>query len=170
MKLFFAGVFTTLLVLFLTAVVSAKLGLIPTNADAKPGRLERTFAHTAEDAWMERHKATQANPFPPTEENLRAGMKLFSTNCAGCHGDAKGASDFGKAFYPSTPQFTLGHVPHDEDGVLFNLVAHGIRLTGMPAFSKAGMKDEEIWKTILFVKHLNDLSAPVQSAWKAPKT
>jgi mono/diheme cytochrome c family protein len=27
-----------------------------------------------------------ANPFPPTEENLIAGGKIYLNECAGCHG------------------------------------------------------------------------------------
>ena len=117
--------------------------------------------------WLKHNSPAQANPFGPTDENLVAGMKLYKGSCAECHGDAKGASAFGRSFYPAAPQFTTGHVPHDDDAVLFTMVSRGIRLTGMPSFTKMGTKDEEIWKMVTFVKKLNDLPAPIAAQWKA---
>ena len=167
MKHFIAGVLTTLLVIFLSAFTLAKLGLIPSNADAQPGALERKFAHTALNAWLDRNRATQPNPVQPTDENLLEGMKIYKASCMECHGDPNGASAFGKSFYPSTPQLTTGKVPHDDDAVLFAEVSHGVRLTGMPSFTKMGMKDEDIWKVVVFVKKLASLPPAVDARWKA---
>ena len=55
MRNFILGIVVTLLALGLGGLAVATLGLIPTNADAIPPRLERRVAMSALDASMERH-------------------------------------------------------------------------------------------------------------------
>ncbi|CAN0190363.1 unnamed protein product, partial [Phaeothamnion confervicola] len=160
-----AGAVGTLLLLGGGAWGAAKMGLIPANADTSPGSLERRFAHTALDAWLDKNTPAQENPVALNDANLLEGMKIYKSNCMGCHGDKNGESAFGRAFYPPTPQFTKGKSPHDPDAVFHTLVVHGVRLTGMPAFGNL-LKDDEIWKTILFIKNLSKLPPAVESEWQ----
>lgn len=162
-----AGVLGTLFILAGGAWGAAKLGWIPANADSAPGSLERRFAHTALDAWLEKNTTAQENPVALNDGNLLEGMKLYKANCMGCHGDKNGESAFGRAFYPPTPQFTKGKSPHDPDAVFHTLVKRGVRLTGMPAFGGL-LKDDEIWKTVLFIKNLDKLPPAVDAEWKKP--
>ena len=166
-KGFCAGILTTLVLGGLTVWGAAALGMIPANADAAPSALEKRFAQTALEAWLEYNTKPQENPMAVNSANLLAGMKIYQNNCMGCHGDQKGASAFGKAFYPPTPQFTMGRSPHDPDAIFHTLVKRGIRLTGMPAFGEL-LKDEEIWQVVLFVKQLSKLPPDVEAAWKNP--
>ena len=78
MRNFILGVIITLLVLALGGLAVATLGLMPTNADAPPPRLERRIATSAMDASMERHAPRVSSPIPPTDENLIDGMKAVS--------------------------------------------------------------------------------------------
>src|SRR6476660_3268698 len=64
----------------------ATLGFLPTNADSVPPKMERRIAMSAMDASMERHAPRLTNPVPPTDENLIDGMKIYTMNCALCHG------------------------------------------------------------------------------------
>ena len=164
-KGFLAGVLLTFGSLAAGAYGAACLGWIPANADEKPGALERKFAHTALDAWMEKNSPRQDNPVAATDENLLAGLKLYRNNCAGCHGDKDVVAEFGRAFYPPAPQFSTQKTPRDADAVLFTFAKRGVRLTGMPAFGGM-MKDEEIWTTVLFIKHLRELPPAVAEEWK----
>ena len=77
MSKFILGIIATLLVLGLGGLAVATLGLMPTNADATPPRLERRVAAGALDASMERHAPRASSPIPPTDENLIDGMKLY---------------------------------------------------------------------------------------------
>ena len=165
----FLGAFGTLAVLGGGAWGGANLGLIPANADAVPSAIERRFAQTALDAWLEKNTPPQENPMAVNDANLLAGMKLYKSNCMGCHGDKNGESAFGRAFYPPAPQLTKGKSPDDADAVLHTLVVHGVRLTGMPAFGGM-LKDDEIWKTVLFVKNLDKLPPAVETEWKKSDT
>ncbi len=83
---FLLGVIVTLLVLILGGLGFAMLGFLPTNANVAPPQLEKRIAMGAVDASMERHAPHVANPVPPTDQNLEDGMKLYTMNCAVCHG------------------------------------------------------------------------------------
>jgi len=41
------------------------------------------------DAWVDAHAPKQANPFPPTDENVMDGSMTYDKNCALCHGSLK---------------------------------------------------------------------------------
>ena len=86
MRKFILGIIATLVVLGLGGLSVATLGLMPTNADATPPRLERRVAAGALDASMERHASRAGSPIPPTDENLIEGMKVYTMNCSMCHG------------------------------------------------------------------------------------
>ena len=91
---FILGVIITLIVLILGGLGFATLGFFPTQANVAPPRWEHHLANTAVDASMERHAPHVTNPVPPTDQNLEEGMKLYTMNCALCHGglDLKPAS------------------------------------------------------------------------------
>ena len=86
MRNFILGVVVTLLLLLLGGLAIAMLGFLPTNADSTPPKMERRIAMSAMDASMERHAPRVTNPVPPTDDNLIDGMKIYTMNCAGCHG------------------------------------------------------------------------------------
>src|SRR5271165_7451595 len=105
MRNFILGVVITLLLLLVGGLTIATLGFLPTNADSTPPKFERHLANSAVDASMERHAPRVTNPVPPTDDNLIDGMKIYTMNCAGCHGNLdKKPNPFGESFYPPTPQ------------------------------------------------------------------
>jgi hypothetical protein len=81
MRTFLLGFVVGSLALPVVAFTAAWLGVLPTNANATPSRLERAFAHLALDAATARRAPHLANPIPPTEQNLMDGMKLFKNDC-----------------------------------------------------------------------------------------
>src|ERR1700690_1506625 len=102
MRNFIFGIIVTLLLLFLGGLGIASLGLLPTTADSPPPKIEPRIPMSAMDASMERHAPRLSNPVPPTDENLIDGMKIYTMNCAGCHGNLdRKPSVFGGAFFPS---------------------------------------------------------------------
>jgi hypothetical protein len=46
-------------------------------------------------------------------------------------------------FSPPVPQI-INKIPHDDDAALFWVTKHGIRMTGMPAWTGV-LSDDEIW-------------------------
>ena len=60
------------------------------------------------DASMERRAPHDNNPVPATDANLIDGMKIYTMNCASCHGGLdKKPNPFGANFYPPVPQLIL---------------------------------------------------------------
>ena len=81
---FILGIIFTVLAAAAVGYYALTSGLIPANADAKPGQIERFIAGIDKDAPKE------SNPVQLTDENLVNGIKFYETNCAICHGTAEG--------------------------------------------------------------------------------
>jgi len=166
---FIAGVLTTPGIV----VIAGLLGLLPTRANVAPSDWERRFALHALNAGAARQAVPERNPVPPTEANLRAGMKLFAGDCAGCHGYANRGNDTSGGLYPPAPWFA-GHPPRLPDWQLHWIVKHGVRYSGMFAFDQWGADsasrdstDQKIWTVITFIRHLDSLPPSVEAEWKA---
>lgn len=163
----FWGVALTIVVALIGGLILVKSGLIPANADAKPGRLETWMAGTSLDATLRHEAPKDQNPVALTDQNLLEGVHLFAQNCAICHGSAKGdkaASPIAKGLYQKPPQLATDGVEDDHEGDSFWKIKHGIRLTGMPSFGYT-LKDQQIWTLALFLKHMDKLPPTVQQVW-----
>jgi hypothetical protein len=66
MRNFLLGLTAGILVLPVLLLAAAWLGMLPTNANAAPTRLESAFAHLALDSAATRHAPHLANPVLPT--------------------------------------------------------------------------------------------------------
>src|SRR5436305_694876 len=126
---FTLGVIVTLVVLIIGAFGFAKLGFLPTKANVEPPHFERHLAMSAVDASMDRHAPHVTNPLPPTDQNLEEGMKLYTMNCALCHGglDRK-PSTLGTSFYLPPPNL-ISDPPDDPEWNTFYVMLTGIRYT-----------------------------------------
>ena len=155
MRNFVLGVIVTLLVIALGGLAVALLGLMPTRADVAPPKLEARIAMSAVDASVEKHAAKINNPIPATENNLIDGMKIYTMNCALCHGGLdKKPSPLAGSFYPPPPQLILDPLDDTEPHV-FYILRTGIRYTGMPAWNKA-LSEEDMWKVTGFLTRLEN--------------
>jgi thiosulfate dehydrogenase len=163
-----SGVAFTFAVVLIGGYFLVRSGIIPANADAKPGWLETWMAGTSLDATLRRDAPMGQNPVELTEQNLLNGVHLFAQNCAVCHGSAKGAaspSPIAKGLYQKPPQLATDGVVDDPEGVSFWKIKHGIRLTGMPSFGYS-LSDQQIWTLALLLKHMDKLPPAVQLAWQ----
>ena len=166
MKAFLGGVAATFAAVGVAGYVAAVAGLIPANADAKPSKAERWFAMTALDAVVRRQAPTQPNPVAPTDENLIAGIRLYKQNCAVCHGGADPKpSNIALGLYQRPPQLAKHGVEEDPAGETYWKIDHGIRLTGMPAFSKT-LNDTQKWQITAFLQQMDHLPSAAQVVWK----
>ena len=165
MRNFVLGVVVTLLVIVVGVGSYLMLGLMRTNADATPPRLEMRIAMSALDASIDRHAPHVTNPIPPTDDNLIAGIKIYTMNCAGCHGGLDNKpSPLQNRFYPPAPQLIL-HPMDDPEWHIFYAVRTGIRYTGMPSWTNM-LSEEDMWKVTAFLSHLEKLPPTVQDYWK----
>jgi mono/diheme cytochrome c family protein len=162
---FILGIIVTLLILVLGGLGFAMLGMLPTAANVKPPHFESHIAMSAVDASMERHAPHITNPLAPTDQNLEDGMKLYTMNCAICHGglDRK-PSMLAESFYPPVPNL-ISDPPDDPEWHTFYTIRTGIRYTGMPAWDKT-LSEQDMWKVTMLLSHLDKLPAAVQDYWK----
>ena len=162
---FILGVILTLLVLILGGLGFAMLGFFPTNANVPPPRIEKRLAMGAVDASMERHAPRLNNPVSPNDQNFMDGMKLYTMNCALCHGalDRKPTS-LSNSFYPPAPNL-VSDSPDDPEWHLFYTIRTGIRYTGMPSWEKT-LSQPDMWKIASFLSHMQKLPPAVQDYWK----
>jgi hypothetical protein len=165
MSKFLLGVIVTLLVLILGGLGFAMLGFFPTAANVSPPHLETRISMGAVDASMERHAPHVTNPLAPTDQNLEDGMKLYTMNCALCHGglDRK-PSTLGSSFYPPVPNL-VSDPPDDPEWHIFYTIRTGVRYTGMPAWDKT-LPEQDLWKITMLLSHLEKLPPAVQDYWK----
>lgn len=84
------------------------------------------------------------------------GRELYNVQCALCHGNnGNGDGPFGITQYPKASNLHEERVRTKSDGQLFWIIAHGINLTGMPAWGQqygGGMSDNEIWSLVKFMR------------------
>src|ERR1041385_8550530 len=148
------------------AVVTARLGLWPVAATARPPQLESALGQSALSASLSRRAAGLTNPVQPSNDVLLAGQKIFKLNCAGCHGTPGQPSQWGtQNFYPRVPQFG-DQPPKLSAPQMFVAIKYGIRYTGMGGWNEM-MSDEEIWKVATFLEHVGSLPPEVQANWRA---
>jgi mono/diheme cytochrome c family protein len=99
---------------------------------------------------------------------IQAGAKAFAAQgCVMCHG-GPGApwAKFSEGLNPGPPD--LKEVaPHLSAAEVFWVVKNGIRMTGMPSFAAAGVKDDDLWRIAAFVKALPKVSDADYKAWTA---
>jgi len=162
---FLLGAIFTLVVLILGGLGFAMLGFFPTAANIEPPHLERRFALGAMDASMERHAPRITNPLMPNDQNIEDGMKLYTMNCAICHGglDRK-PSALANSFYPPAPNL-ISDPPDDPEWHIFYTIRTGVRYTGMPAWDK-NLSEQDMWKITLLLSHMDKLPPGAQEYWK----
>lgn len=162
---FLLGVVVTLVVIILGGLGYLFLGFAPTAANIEPSHLERRIALGAADASMERHAPRVTNPLMPNDANLIDGMKLYTMNCALCHGglDRK-PSTLATSFYPPPPNL-ISDPPDDPEWHIFYTIRTGVRYTGMPAWDKT-LSQDDMWKITMFLSHMDKLPPAVQDYWK----
>jgi mono/diheme cytochrome c family protein len=165
MRYFVLGTVITIVVLLIGSLGLALLGFLPTRANTVPPAAESHIAMTALDNSVERHAPRLNNPVPPTDENLIAGLKIYTMNCAECHGgiDRK-PSAFGRSMYPPAPNL-IRHPPDDEEWHVFYVIRTGIRYTGMPAWDRM-LSEPDMWKLTAFLARMDKLPPAVQEYWK----
>ena len=156
MRNFILGIIFTLVVAVVLGLVITMTGMLPTNADATPPKIETKIAMQAMDASMDKHAPRENNPLPPTDANLIDGMKIYTMNCSLCHGtlDRK-PSVLEHSFYPPPPQLILEPLDDPEWHIYF-AVRTGVRYTGMPAWSKA-LTTNDMWKVTAFLSRIDKL-------------
>jgi len=130
------------------------LGILPVQADVTPSSLEASLLRSALHSSVARHAPRGGNPQPSPETDSIAGGAIYRQLCSRCHGLTEQSDNtYGKSFYPPAPHLPLSGTTFTEAEV-FWIVKHGIRNTGMPAWSNL-LSDEDIWRVAGVVRKFN---------------
>ena len=119
--------------------------------------ITRWVFETARTRSIKAHAAgIQAPPGLDDPGKLLIGTEHFAAHCAVCHG-APGVpkGDIGRGLYPPPPDLAKA-VPLYSPAELFWILKHGIKMTGMPAWSDHS--DEELWATVALLEKLPGMS------------
>ncbi len=170
-KAILLGVALTVLVAAVGGYFVLQAGLIPANADAKPGPIEIWAAKLSLNATIDREAPKGSSPVATTDATLIEGINLYGQHCAICHGTSEGEkskSPLAEGLNPAPPQLAAEGVEDDSEGESFWKIKHGIRWTGMPAW-KDSLNDDQIWKLATFLKYMDKLPAAPQEVWQKVK-
>jgi mono/diheme cytochrome c family protein len=86
------------------------------------------------------------------QAKIAEGAGLFARNCVACHG-APGVrpGEMANGLYPRPPNLKVV-AASESPGELFWVVKHGIKMSGMPAWSAQG--DDALWAVVAFLQKL----------------
>ncbi|MGD1211353.1 MAG: c-type cytochrome [Candidatus Acidiferrales bacterium] len=161
MRDFILGILFALIVLVAGAWFVLKKGYVDFAADQRPSLMEAKLSMAAVDAWTDRRAPEGKSPIQPTEENIAAGAKIYLDHCAGCHGvPSNPDGQFARSFNPPAPGF-FNDAPDMPDNQNFYIIQHGIRWTGMPAWSKT-LDETQTWQVVTFLSNLEKLPPAAQ--------
>lgn len=98
----------------------------------------------------------------PDSNRIRRGAGNYDAMCVSCHlSPGMEDSEIRKGLYPIPPNLSKPDITEDSgraDARLFWIIKHGVKASGMPAWSKGGMEDEAIWDLAAFLKIMPKLS------------
>ena len=119
-----------------------------------PGSFETTIVEGTKRRLTVGGKS-DVNPLAPSEENIRAGQRNFTSYCMVCHGlDGQNTGvPFADKMAPPVPPLNSADVQAYTDGQLRWIIRNGISPSGMPA-AKEIFHEEEIWQMVLYIRHL----------------
>ena len=126
------------------------------SARATPGSVETALARRLRALAVPGEYAGLINPVLRNEESIRVGMAHFADHCAVCHANnGSGDTEMGRSMFPPAPDMRSSATQDLSDGTLFYIIEHGVRFTGMPAWSTGTMEGEESsWHLVNFIRHL----------------
>jgi mono/diheme cytochrome c family protein len=108
-------------------------------------------------------------PIPANEANYLAAAELYKQHCAVCHGlPLTPKTAIAAGMYPVPPRLLEGKgVTDDPPGESYWKTFNGLRLTGMPGFSKS-LSETQMWQLALLLANADKLPASAKAALVAP--
>lgn len=146
-----------------TAGIVVMAGVIDVGADTPHSSFTyQALAFIRERAIASRIGDIQVPADFADPERVRRGAGNYAAMCVNCHLSPEAPdSEIRKGLYPTPPNLAEKPAsPSPRDAARdFWFIKHGIKASGMPAWSKGGMEDEAIWDLAAFLQKL-----PLQSA------
>ena len=143
-------------------------GLAPVATTDSNMPFETFFAKKALNARVAKDMPKNV-PIQATEPNYVAGAELYKQHCAVCHGlPLSPKTAIATGMYPQPPRLLEGKgVTDDEPGESYWKIFNGIRLTGMPGFSKS-LSETQMWQIAILLANADKLPPAAKAALVAP--
>ncbi len=143
------------------AATLMQIGVLDFGADTPHSPVVHRLIDWAREQSIARRAADIAVPADLSDTTrIRRGAGNYDAMCAQCH-LASGVEDseIRKGLYPPPPNLAKPNADSSlADARRFWIVKHGVKASGMPAWSKGGMEDDAIWDLTAFLKVLPSLS------------
>lgn len=145
--------------------IVVQMGLVDVSADTPHSPLVFQLIDYARERSIARGLETIQ---PPTDladaGRVRRGAGNYDAMCAGCHlAPGVDNSEIRQGLYPTPPNLARpADAQESTDQAAarrFWIIKHGLKASGMPAWSKGGMEDVAIWDLVAFLRVLPTLSA-----------
>ncbi len=163
MTRFLMGGLTTLVIGVVLGAMAVYSGMLDVAADVPHSRLVYQIIETAREQSIGRHARDLTVPGNLADtERIRRGAGNYAAMCAECHlAPGKPDSEIRMGLYPQPPDLTRPEeeVAADMPARHFWIIKHGIKASGMPAWSKGGIEDEAIWDLVAFIQKMPMLTA-----------
>jgi mono/diheme cytochrome c family protein len=157
MRASLASLLIAVLVVVLGAGALIYAGVYDVAATTPHWPAARTILETARLRSIKTHASGLETP-PGLDDPAKVllGVSHYAAHCAICHG-APGVpkGDIGRGLYPPPPDLAKAALLYSP-AELFWILKHGIKMTGMPAWSDHS--DDELWATVAFLQKLPMMS------------
>ncbi len=165
---FIAGFVLGLILIPLAGYLYFTGGSAPVATTDSDMPLENFFAHKALNARIAKDMPKTV-PIQPSEANYLAGADLYKQHCAVCHGvPLTPKTAIATGMYPHPPVLFEGKgVTDDEPGESYWKIFNGIRLSGMPGFSKT-LSETQMWQIALLIANADKLPPSAKAALVTP--
>ncbi|MFY9904668.1 MAG: cytochrome c [Terriglobales bacterium] len=165
---FIAGLVLGLILIPLAGYLYFTGGSAPVATTDSDMPFENFFAHKALNARIKKDMPKTV-PIQPSEANYVAAAELYKQNCAVCHGvPLTPKSAIATGMYPHPPVLFEGKgVTDDEPGESYWKIFNGIRLSGMPGFSKS-LSETQMWQIALLVANADKLPPSAKAVLVVP--
>jgi thiosulfate dehydrogenase len=132
-------------------------GMAPVATAAPAMPFEKTFARMALHARLDK-EMPKTVPVSADEAAYTAGAQVYKDHCAVCHGlPGQPQTAIASGMFPKPPKLMQGTgVTDDPAGETYWKVAGGIRMTGMPGFSKT-LSTTQMWQVSLLCANADKL-------------
>lgn len=144
--------------------VAAVLGTLAVrrgfSARDEPSAVEAWAARRMRDLAVPARVKSLQNPLPPSPEVLADARAHWADHCAVCHAaDGSGQTPIGQGLFPRAPDMRASATQRQTDGELYAIIQDGVRLTGMPAWGRAGdEQDAGSWALVHLIRRLPTLT------------
>ncbi|HKF00963.1 MAG TPA: c-type cytochrome [Candidatus Sulfotelmatobacter sp.] len=154
---FLFGLIIGLVVVPLVVYSYFSTGMAPVATAAPPMPFEKTFARMALHARLDK-EMPKTVPVSADEAAYTAGAQIYKDHCAVCHGlPGQAQTAIASGMFPKPPKLMQGTgVTDDAPGETYWKVAGGIRMTGMPGFSKT-LSSTQMWQVSLLCANADKL-------------